>query len=182
MKKALPLLLSLCASAAHAFAPSSRSGGRRRPFALSSPLHLAEAPAAGGGSYAENAARHFAGMSDALAPGVDPPPEVDALRKALDEGADEETLMTRVYELMCEQAMLFDQDPETGMFVVTEADYVTGRDVPELKEKIGYIYGYGMGLVTEGMLGVEACKGIVQSRLIERTGLAPEEFDKWLGY
>jgi len=39
-----------------------------------------------------------------------------------------------------------------------------------------------MSLIKEELLDVEDVKTIVQERLIQRTGLSPEEFDKWLGY
>ena len=51
-----------------------------------------------------------------------------------------------------------------------------------MKQEFAYLYKYGMSLAAREVVDVETIKEIVKMRLIERTGLSPEEFDTWLGY
>lgn len=64
----------------------------------------------------------------------------------------------------------------------TEFDIKNNLEIPEVKSEFKQLYEYGMQLIQRGLIGVDDCKQIVKNRLIDRTGLSPEEFDKWLGY
>mmetsp|Transcript_26645 Transcript_26645/g.30500 ORF Transcript_26645/g.30500 Transcript_26645/m.30500 type:complete len:96 (-) Transcript_26645:147-434(-) len=88
----------------------------------------------------------------------------------------------KIYELMIEQGMVYDQHPETGILTPTMFDIKSNLDVPEVKTEFSYLYNYGMNLCFAGVLSVDVVKDIVKSRLIERTGLTPEAFDEWLGF
>lgn len=121
-------------------------------------------------------------IENRLGEGVQAVPELEALRHARDNNEDENVLSIKVYELMIEQGMTYDQDPVTGKLTPTEFDIKNNLDVPEVKQEFGYLYKYGMNLCMAGIIDVDEVKDIVKRRLIERTGLTPEEFDKWLGY
>ena len=112
---------------------------------------------------------------------VPPPPELEALSKARENGADAKEIATKTYELMIEQGMLYDVD-ENNVLTPTQYDIKNNLEVPEVKSEFKRLYEYGMSLAQNGLIGVETVKEIVVKRLIERTGLTPEEFDKWLGY
>ena len=88
----------------------------------------------------------------------------------------------KIYELMIESGMVYDQDPETGILTPTNFDIKNNLDIPEVKAEFAYLYKYGMNLCLTSILEVDEVKDIVKKRLIERTGLTPEEFDSWLGY
>lgn len=62
-------------------------------------------------------------------------------------------------------------------FVIKE-----GLDIPEVKAEFSHLYKYGMAMMNTGLLTADQVKDTVLERLIKRTGLEPEEFDKWLGY
>mmetsp|Transcript_4281 Transcript_4281/g.9366 ORF Transcript_4281/g.9366 Transcript_4281/m.9366 type:complete len:217 (-) Transcript_4281:235-885(-) len=130
----------------------------------------------------ESATQFIADLSTRLGDGVDPPPEMEALKKARDEGSDEITLATKIYELMIEQGMLYDIDAENGRLTPTQFDIKANLEIPEVKSEFKHLYEYGMELIKRGLIELDTCKGIVEKRLIDRTGLSPEEFDKWLGY
>lgn len=117
-----------------------------------------------------------------LADGVSPPPEVQALKDARDADSDEKTLALRIYELMIEQGMTFDVDPTTGKLSPTQFDIKNNLDIPEVKQEFAHLYQYGMQLIARDLLDIEVAKECVKTRLIERTGKTPEEFDAWLGY
>lgn len=114
--------------------------------------------------------------------GVEPPEALDKLRKARDEKADAKTLAARTYELMIEQGMTYDQDPETGVLTPTEWDITENLETPEVKKEFSYLYQYGINLIGRGLLDEEDGKKIVMEGLIKRAGKTPEEFDAWLGY
>lgn len=81
-----------------------------------------------------------------------------------------------------EQGMKYDVDANTGVLTPTQFDIKNNLDVPEVKAEFNHLYKYGMELIRRGMIDVEVAKDVVKTRLIERTGLTPEEFDEWLGY
>jgi len=131
----------------------------------------------------ESATSFIADITTRLGKGVDPPPELEALRKVRDdEGSDVQTLSLRIYELMIEQGMIYDVDPDTGVLTPTQFDIKSNLDIPEVKAEFNHLYSYGMELIKRGMIDLDVVKETVKKRLIERTGLSPEEFDAWLGY
>mmetsp|Transcript_422 Transcript_422/g.590 ORF Transcript_422/g.590 Transcript_422/m.590 type:complete len:202 (-) Transcript_422:32-637(-) len=117
-----------------------------------------------------------------LKEGVEAPPELETLKKARDDEAGVSELAKCIYELMIESGMLYDEDPEDGSMSPTEFDIKANLEVPEVKAEFAYLYKYGMGLIGQELIDVDTCKSIVKDRLIDRTGLSPEEFDTWLGY
>lgn len=130
----------------------------------------------------ESATQFIAVFTERLGENVDPPPELEALRKARDSNAPPDVMGARIYELMIEQGMLYDVDPETGTMTPTEWNIKENLDEPNVKQEFFKLYSYGMNLATRGMIGVEELKEIVKERLIARTGKTPEEFDAWLGF
>jgi hypothetical protein len=130
----------------------------------------------------QSADEFLTAMDNALADKSTAPPELEALRDARKENAPAKELTIKIYDLMIERAMRYDEDPDTGSLTPTEFDIPNNLDIPEVKKEFGHLYSYGMMLMNRGMLDGEALKKIVIERLIKRTGLSPEEFDKWLGY
>lgn len=53
-------------------------------------------------------------ITNALGEGVEEPPELGALRDARKNGAETSEVALKVYELMIERGMLYDEEPETG--------------------------------------------------------------------
>jgi hypothetical protein len=104
------------------------------------------------------------------------------LRQARDAGVDSSELAAKIYILLIEQGMLYDQDPDDGSLSPTGFDIKANLDVPEVKQEFSYLYKYGISLISKGVVDVDVIKDIVKERLIQRTGLTPEEFDAWLGY
>ena len=130
----------------------------------------------------ESATTYIATIEGQLGEGVDPPDALEKLRKARDDGADAKTLAARTYELMIEQGMTYDQDPDTGLLTPTEWDIKENLETPEVKKEFAFLYNYGMNLIAKGLLDIDEAKEIIKKGLIERTGKSPEDFDKWLGY
>lgn len=111
-----------------------------------------------------------------------PPPELEALKAARENNAGAEEIAMRVYELMIERGMLYDEDPDTGALTPTDFDVPNNLDVPEVRQEFDHLYKYGMMLMEKGLISVDEVKTTVVERLVKRTGLTPEEFDAWLGY
>lgn len=78
--------------------------------------------------------------------------------------------------------MTYDIDPETGKLSPTQFDIKNNLDVPEVKAEFKHLYEYGMQLIERGLIDIDTVKDVAKTKLISRTGLSPEEFDKWLGY
>jgi hypothetical protein len=110
------------------------------------------------------------------------PPELAALKEARSNKASKEEIAAKVYDLMIERAMLYDEDPDTGSLSPTGFDIPNNLDIPEVKKEFKHLYEYGMNLMKRGFLDGETLKETVLERLVKRTGLTPEEFDTWLGY
>jgi hypothetical protein len=146
-------------------------------------------------------------ISNALGEGVEAPPELDALRQARKNGANNNELALRIYELMIEKGMMYDEEPETGKerylgmvsvqretspyinvfpatgtLTPTEFNVKENLDIPEVRNEFSHLYKYGMMMMKQGLVTSDEIKTTVLERLIKRTGLEPEEFDKWLGY
>ena len=133
--------------------------------------------------YMEDSATSFiANFNDRLGDGVDPPPELEALKEARDSGASPQVLASRIYELMIEQGMLYDVDLQTGIMTPTEWDIKENLETPEVKQEFFSLYSYGMKMIARGLMEIDDVKKVVKERLIDRTGMAPEEFDEWLGF
>lgn len=111
------------------------------------------------------------------------PPELQGLKALREQNeTDPSVLAIHMYELMIERGMRYDADPETGALTPTSFDIPSNLDIPEVRAEFGHLYKYGMMLMDRGLLTVDQVKTTVLERLIKRTGLTPEEFDKWLGY
>lgn len=130
----------------------------------------------------DSATTYIVTIEGQLAEGVKKPEALERLRKARDEGADAKVLAARTYELMIEQGMTYDQDPDTGALTPTEWDIKENLETPEVKKEFAYLYQYGINLIGRNLLDEADAKEIVTKGLIERTGKTPEEFDAWLGY
>lgn len=130
----------------------------------------------------ESADGTIALVEGTLGEGVEAPPELAALKKAREDGAGPNELSVLIYDLMIERGMRYDEEPETGTLTPTEFNIKENLDVPEVKEEFKYLYTYGMKLISSGLLTREQVEKSVKERLVARTGLTPEEFDKWLGF
>jgi hypothetical protein len=121
-------------------------------------------------------------MTNALGEGVAPPPELKRLQTLRETDVDVNELAVAIYDLMLERGMLYDEAPETGTLTPTAFSIKENLDVKEVKDEFRYLYKYGMNMMTSGLLSREQLETAVITRLIERTGLTPEEFDAWLGF
>lgn len=136
-------------------------------------------------SFLNDAKQLIASMEIGLAAGgVDVvPPELEALKSAVaDISTTAPLLSQRIYELLIEKGMRYDLEPATGRLTPTEFDIQQNLQIPAVKNEFFRQYSFGMQAAMTGMLDVEKVKEIVQERLIKRTGMTPEEFDKWLGF
>lgn len=131
----------------------------------------------------EAADKTISTVSGSLGDGVEAVPELDALRKLrADDSSSDEDLSLGIYELMIERGMTYDEDPDNGTLTPTDFDIQANLDVPEVKAEFLYLYKYGMNLIAKGLVSTEGIKGVVEKRLIARTGKTPEDFDAWLGF
>jgi hypothetical protein len=136
-------------------------------------------------SFVRDARQLIESMEHGLAKGgIDVfPPELEALKGAVDDSSSTAALLSqRIYELLIEKGMQYDLDRATGRLTPTEFNIQENLDVPAVKNEFFRQYSFGMQAAMTGVLDVEKVKEIVLERLIKRTGLSPEEFDRWLGF
>jgi hypothetical protein len=136
-------------------------------------------------SFLKDASNLIESMEKGLASGgVDvAPPELEALKCAVEDSSTTASLLSqRIYELLIEKGMRYDLDPPTGRLTPTEFNIKENLDIPAVRNEFFRQYSFGMQAAMTGVLDVEKVKEIVLERLIKRTGLSPEEFDKWLGF
>lgn len=145
---------------------------------------MPEAPQLTKREFLEQAAdKTLASIQGALGEDVEPVPAVAELQETRnDPNSSEENLAAAIYTLMIERGMTYDEEPDTGILTPTNFDIPSNLEVAEVKEEFLFLYRYGMQLISSGYVSVDTVKGIVQERLISRTGLSPEEFDEWLGF
>ena len=131
----------------------------------------------------QNADDFIEGMEGSLGEGVAPPKELEELRRLRQNSSTTPSeLALKIYELMIERGMQYDESPDTGTLTPTEFSIPDNLEVAEVQGEFGYLYKYGMMMMDSGLLTSDQVKETVLERLIKRTGLTPEEFDKWLGY
>ena len=164
---------------------SPRSGTTRRALMESDfASAMPEAPKLTQREFLQQAAdRSIASLQGGLGDGVDPVPalaHLPAVRN--DPSATEQDLAAAIYVLMIERGMTYDEDPDTGILTPTNFDIANNLDVPQVQKEFAFLYDYGMKLIANGYVEMEKVKEIVQERLIQRTGLSPQQFDAWLGY
>lgn len=87
----------------------------------------------------ESATEFIVSFEERLGEGVEPPPELAALKQARDDAASPQILSTRIYELMLEQGMLYDVDPETGIMTPTEWDIKANLEEPNVKKEFYHL-------------------------------------------
>ena len=90
---------------------------------------------------------------------------------------DPATITQRLYELMVEQTL--DYDVADEKLVLTAVDYAN-RDDEAVREKLSYIYRYGITMYQKEMIAKEPLMTIVLERIASRVGMNGEEFDQWL--
>ena len=112
-----------------------------------------------------------------LADGTEMPKAMIPVKEAVQSGDDAE-ISKQLYKLLVEQTLDYDSTEE-GMLVPTTVDY-SKTDDPKVKEKMTYIYSYGITMFKRDMIGGEALKEIVLSDIAGRVNMSGEEFDKWL--
>lgn len=170
-------------SAVNAYVPAMLS----RPTGLSSScLQMSDFSSAMPEATAEDkmnasADKFIVEFTNNLGEGVDAPPELAALAEAREKGAGFDEIAMKTYELMIEQGMLYDVD-EDNVLTPTNFDIKANLETPEVKVEFARLYKYGIALADRGIITVDNVKSIVSEKLIARTGMTPEEFDKWLGY
>ena len=137
-------------------------------------------------SFVRDATDLLESMKDGLEKGshTDEIVEMKALQEAIDDPSSSSSLLSqRIYELLIEKGMRFDFDTDTGALTETQfTDLTQLLDNRAVKNEFFRLYSFGMQAAMTGVLDSETVKGIVEERLVSRTGLTPVEFDAWLGF
>ena len=108
--------------------------------------------------------------------GVEPPKTLVGLKQAV-AGGEPLAIGEAMYLMLAEQTL--DYDMKDGKMVPTVVDYKKTDD-EKVKEKMTYIYTYGIGMFKKGFLSEEALRDAVLNKIANRVGMDGASFDKWL--
>jgi len=136
--------------------------------------------ASGEPSIADLAAQAIDQMMSILQEGVQPPPSMMQLKQSLNDG-DEHAMKTNIYLLLVDQSLDYDTVEEGDLvsMVPTTVDYYNTED-PRVKDKMRYVYSYGISMFKRGMIDGEHLKSIVLEKLAGRIGMDGPTFDQYL--
>ena len=114
-------------------------------------------------------------------PGIDLP-ELALLKDSLtDPNSTVVDIMKLVYKLMIKREMLYDKDTDTGALTPTKfTDLPNNLENPEVKQRLTNLYKYGIELLQQNILDSDTVNAIMDTHLINLTGLTPEAFRTWL--
>lgn len=125
---------------------------------------------------AETASAAVDGVLQMLGDDTEPPKSLLAVKQSVQEG-DELEIGAALYLLLVEQAL--DYDMVEGKMVPTTVDY-GNKDDPKVREKLGYIYSYGISMFKKNYIAEDALKDAVLNKVANRVGMDGPAFDQWL--
>ena len=107
---------------------------------------------------------------------TEPPSSLLDLKEAIS-GGDQGDIAQKLYLTMVQQSL--DYDTIDGKLQPTNVNY-SDKESPELKDKVSYIYLYGITMYKRGLLPGEWLQGVVVDQIASRVGMTGEQLDKWL--
>ena len=107
---------------------------------------------------------------------AEPPKNLIAVKNAVS-GGDALAIGEALYLLLAEQAL--DYDMKDGMMYPTAVDY-SNTDDEKVREKMAYIYQYGISMLKRGYISQDALMDAVLTKIASRVGMTGEQFDQWL--
>eukprot|EP00316_Scyphosphaera_apsteinii_P021375 CAMPEP_0119303138 /NCGR_PEP_ID=MMETSP1333-20130426/4624_1 /TAXON_ID=418940 /ORGANISM="Scyphosphaera apsteinii, Strain RCC1455" /LENGTH=173 /DNA_ID=CAMNT_0007305731 /DNA_START=45 /DNA_END=566 /DNA_ORIENTATION=+ len=111
---------------------------------------------------------------------VEPPKSLVSLKLAV-KNDDEVAMSTGMYNVLVEQTLDYDTvgEGEAMRLKATSLDY-SQTDDDRVKQKMRYVYSYGISMYQRGLIAPELLKDIVLNRLASRVGMDGPAFDQWL--
>ena len=174
---ALRLLAVLCSAlTAHSYLLPTPAMLRTRLASFPRSAGISMEEAAPQVSIAERATAAIDTIMGMMGEGVDPPTSLIDLKNSVSAG-DPMDIGDKMYLLLCEQSL--DYDLVDGTMVKSTLDY-SNKDDPKVKEKIGYVYSYGINMYKMGLVSGDRLKDAVLSKVASRVSMTGEELDKWL--
>jgi hypothetical protein len=141
----------------------------------------AASPATGEGeiSIAAAAQSSIDACLERLGPGEEEPKSLQPLKDAISEG-DAVKMGAGLFKLLAEQSLDYDLNDE-GKIVRTTIDY-SNTDDEKVKERMSYIYKYGINMMMRDLISQEDLMQLVISDVASRVGMDGPAFDTWLGF
>jgi len=108
---------------------------------------------------------------------TEPPKGLVAVKAAVADG-EKLKIGNAMYLLLVEQCLDYDVTEE-GVMVPTVMDY-SKTDDPKVREKMQYIYTYGISMFKKEFISQEDLMDAVLTKVASRVGMDGPAFDKWL--
>lgn len=125
---------------------------------------------------AETATAAIDSVLGMLGDGAEPPKGLMPLKNAVADG-EPMAIGNAMYLLLVEQCL--DYDVVDGLMVPTTLDYGKTDD-PKVKEKMQYIYSYGISMFQRKYISQDDLMDAVLTKVASRVGMDGPAFDKWL--
>lgn len=110
---------------------------------------------------------------------VDPPASLPGVKAAIQSG-DLGQLRLAQFKLLIDQTLLYDTEGEGEDTRLVPTVATMQRDDEMAKEKMRYVYAYGIKMFMAGFLEQDQLQEVVLERLAKPVGLDGPGFDKWL--
>lgn len=125
---------------------------------------------------AETATAAVDSVMQMLSDDAEPPKSLFGVKEAVAAG-EPLGIGAALYGLVVEQAL--DYDLKDGKMGPTAIDY-SNLDDEKVREKMAYVYSYGISMFKRGYISEAALKDAVLNNVASRVGMSGPEFDKWL--
>mmetsp|Transcript_4345 Transcript_4345/g.14026 ORF Transcript_4345/g.14026 Transcript_4345/m.14026 type:complete len:180 (+) Transcript_4345:130-669(+) len=110
---------------------------------------------------------------------LEPPPSLPGLKEAISSG-DLGKLRVAQFELLIDQTLMYDTEGEGDSIRLQPTAATMAQDDDLTKEKMRYVYAYGIKMFMAGFLEQETLQEIILERLAKKVGLDGPGFDQWL--
>lgn len=167
----LPIVLLLSGASAYVLPSASLRSSVTSARALRTVMN--EAPTVDIAQTAQAAMDNFLNM---LPDDEEPPQSLIDLKAAVMDG-DSMDIGAKIYLLLVDQCLGY--DIVEGGVVKTQSDF-SNLDDPEVKNKMAYIYTYGISMFKKGLVSEDALKDAILNKVAAKVGMDGPEFDKWL--
>mmetsp|Transcript_14469 Transcript_14469/g.45588 ORF Transcript_14469/g.45588 Transcript_14469/m.45588 type:complete len:170 (+) Transcript_14469:86-595(+) len=107
------------------------------------------------------------------------PPELERLEAGISSGASTEELGVAMFDLLVTMTLDF-RNQDSGAIEPVEEPGGSLPQSDEVRQKLQYLYTYGIRMMTTGLLSVDSLKDLVLKRLAARVGMDGKELDDWL--
>jgi len=108
---------------------------------------------------------------------VQPPASLTDLKEAIADG-DSIDIAKKLFLVLLDQSIQYDVTDDRTL-VPTTVDFTATED-PRVRDKLAYIYTYGITMYQRGYIPGDWLEGVILDKVASRVGMDGPAFDQWL--